>query len=250
MKGLTVPYLYGQGELKAQGVLLKILADREENRIADGFIDKEEGGMKWQEQRWRKPKSEDVPHRSWFVKKHREAIAKAFPGFEPVRDFFAGCAAALAARGRTLRWISPSGVLVSNIYNKPDPRERSYYLGAKRVRHIGAYTFLPELDTDRCVRGAAPNLVHSLDASHLALVALGCERERIPLLTVHDSYAVLGCHVDRMREIWLHELRAMYESVDMLRQVYDYSGHYSTPPPIPPPLGLDLKEVNGPYALA
>ena len=41
----------------------------------------------------------------------------------------------------------------------------------------------------------------------------------------------------------------MYESVDMLRQVYDYSGHYSTPP-VPPPLALDLKEVNGPYALA
>src|SRR5262249_27377859 len=121
--------------------------------------------------------------------------------------------------------------------------------GAKRVL-IGAYAFLPELDIAGCVRGAAPNLVHSLDASHLAFVALGCERERIPLLTVHDSYAVLGCHVDRMREIWLHELRAMYESVDMLRQVYDYSGHYSPPPPIPPPLGLDLKEVNGRYALA
>ena len=160
--------------------------------------------------------------------------------------------AALAERGRTLRWISPSGVLVSNIYNKPDPRVRGYYLGAKRVRHIGAYAFLPELDIDRCVRGAAPNLVHSLDASHLAFVALGCERERdgIPLLTVHDSYAVLGCHVDRMREIWLCELRAMYESVDMLRQVYDYSEHYSTPPPIPPPHGLKLKDVNGLYALA
>jgi hypothetical protein len=45
--------------------------------------------MKWQEPRWRKLKKEDVPHRSWFVKKHREAIAKAFPGFEPIRDFFA-----------------------------------------------------------------------------------------------------------------------------------------------------------------
>ena len=214
IKGLTVPYLYGQGERKAQGVLLKILADREENRIADGFIDKEEGGMRWQEPRWRKPKAKDVPYRSWFVKKHREAIAKAFPGFEPVRDFFRDCAAILAVHGEVLRWSSPSGVPVCNRYNKSDPNRKSYYLGAKRVQHKHAYVFRPELDIDRCGRGAAPNLVHSLDASHLAFVALACEAEGtegIPVLTVHDTFATLGCHVDALREIWLRELRAMYD---------------------------------------
>jgi DNA-directed RNA polymerase, mitochondrial len=240
MKGLTVPYLYGQGELKAQEVLLNIVADRKENRIADGYTDDSEV-------KWHQPKTMDIPHRPWFVEKHRAAIAKAFPGFEPIRNFFRDCAAILAERGEVLRWTSPSGVPVSNRYNEPDdPSRKSYYLGAKRVQHKCAYAFRPELDRDGCARGAAPNLVHSLDAAHLALVALACEAESIPLLTVHDCFATLGCHIDAMRDIWLRELVAMYENTDMLKQVYDYAQRCGTPPP----RGLEPKDVNGPYALS
>jgi hypothetical protein len=36
----------------------------------------------------------------------------------------------------------------------------------------------------------------------------------------------------------------------MLKQVYDYIRRHGTPPPIPPPLGLELNKVNGPYALS
>jgi DNA-directed RNA polymerase len=191
-----------------------------------------------------------IPHRRWLVEKHREAIAKAFPGFEPVRDFFRKCAAILAVHGEVLRWTSPSGVPVCNRYNEPDPYRKNYYLGAKLVQHKYAYGFRPELDKAACARGAAPNLVHSQDAAHLAFVALGCQADSIPLLTVHDCFAALGCHVDTMRKIWLHELVLMYENAEMLKQVYDYTSRYGTPPPIPPPLGLNLEDVNGLYALA
>ena len=67
---------------------------------------------------------------------------------------------------------------------------------------------------------------------------------------MHDCFAVLGCHVDALREIWLRELVAMYENTDMLKQVYDYTRRYGTPPPIPEPRGLELNKVNGPYALS
>jgi DNA-dependent RNA polymerase len=243
MKGLTVPYLYGQRESKAQVKLLDILADREENRIFDGFAED-------YQVKWRRPKARDIPHRAWFVRKHREAIATAFPGFEPIRNFFRDCAALLAERREVLRWTSPSGVPVCNRYNKSDPHQKSYYLGATRVRHKQAYVFRPELDRNGCARGAAPNLVHSLDAAHLAFVALACEADSIPLLTVHDCFATLGCHTDATREIWLRKFVAMYENTDVLKQVYDCTRRHGTPPPIPPPLGLELNKVNGPYALS
>jgi DNA-directed RNA polymerase, mitochondrial len=241
MKRLTVPYLYGQRELKAQKVLLDALA--EESRIADGYDDDHQV-------KWRRPRASDIPHRSWFVKRHRVAIAAVFPGLKPVMDLIRNCATTLAVHGEVLRWASPSGVEVCNRYNVPDPNRKSYYLGAKRVQHKQAYVFRPELDKAGCARGAAPNLVHSLDAAHLAFVALACEADRIPLLTVHDCFATLGCHVDAVREIWLRELVAMYENADMLKQVYDYTRRYGTPPPIPKPRGLELSKVNGPYALS
>jgi DNA-directed RNA polymerase len=222
---------------------LDILADREENWIVDGYDDEHQVKR-------RRPRAKDIPHRGWFIKKHRKAIAGAFPGFEPIRDFLRDCAAMLAKFGEVLRLRSPSGVPVCNRYNRPDPNRKSYYLGAKRVQHKHAYAFRPELDGDRCARGAAPNLVHSLDAAHLAFVALACEAESIPLLTVHDCFATLGSHVDAMREIWLRELVAMYSNMDMLQQIYESARRCGTPPPIPPPRGLNLEDVNGRYALS
>jgi len=118
------------------------------------------------------------------------------------------------------------------------------------VQHKHAYAFRPELDRKACARGAAPNLVHSLDAAHLALVALASEAGRIPLVTVHDSFGTLGCYTDALLDIWLRELVEMYDKTNMLQQVYDYARRYGTPPAIPPPLGLKLEDINGLYGLA
>jgi DNA-directed RNA polymerase len=88
---------------------------------------------------------------------------------------------------------------------------------------------------------AAPNFIHSMDAAHLAFVALACERENIPLLTVHDSFACLPCHADRLRKILLHELRKMYRDRDWLAELG----------PNRPPLGdLQIEEVRGRYAFS
>lgn len=95
-------------------------------------------------------------------------------------------------------------------------------------------------------------MVHSMDASHLAFVALACEAQRIPLITVHDAFSVLACHVDALQEIWLRELRLMYENENVLQQIHDYARKRLGPkaPPLPPHRGLDLTNVTGPYALS
>jgi DNA-directed RNA polymerase len=69
----------------------------------------------------------------------------------------------------------------------------------------------------------------------LALVARACEREEIPLATIHDSFNTLPCYADRLREILLEELRNMYAGYQ----------------PLVSPLGdLDLNEVTGEYAFS
>jgi DNA-directed RNA polymerase, mitochondrial len=114
---------------------------------------------------------------------------------------------------------------------------------------------LDEIDVAACKRGAAANLVHSLDASHLALVALACECADVPVACVHDSFATLPCHVDELREILLRELRTMYENINPLQDVYDRArvalGPANRTWPILPSRGsLDLSQVTGPYAFS
>ena len=250
-------FLYGSGESKQQVKLFEVLHEDDRERV---FVGQEERGG-FRELEWRKPtREEDIPegHIKWLVAIIREAIITALPGAGDVMKYIRDTAKmlverrALSLRARSLEWVSPSGVPVRNEYRKPDEHVRWTYLGARPHQHKIADGYLPELQPNECRRSAAPNVVHSLDASHLAFVALACEAQRIPLITVHDAFSVLACHVDALREIWLRELRLMYESENVLQQIHDYARKHLGPnvPSIPPHRGLNLMNVTGPYALS
>lgn len=139
-----------------------------------------------------------------------------------------------------VRWVSPSGLPVANSYPKPRTESVRHYLHDKSVRCVVAAEWKKEQRVGKAKAAIAPNYVHSFDASHLALVACACEREGIPLVTVHDSFGTLPCYADRLRAILLEELRNMYA---------DYRP--SPRPLVVPPVGdLDLNDVTGEYAFS
>src|SRR5262245_30950618 len=132
-------------------------------------------------------------------------------------------------------WISPSGLPVANSYREPQLKTVQHYLHDESKRCILSVDWEPKQRVDECRSAIAPNYIHSLDAAFLAFVALACEREGIPLLTVHDSFNTLPCYADRLREILLEELRNMYTRYQAL---------------VPPTGNLDLNEVRGDYAFS
>jgi hypothetical protein len=190
----------------------------------------------------------------WFVNLVYEEIEAAFPAVAEIRQYLREIAAALAAHGHVLEWTSPSGVPIKNEYFVPQKAEKiRLYLGAKPFRPLVHPGYTKDLDARQCERSAAPHVIHSFEASHMALVALACDGARIPLYAVHDCFFVLGCHVDELREIWLRELREMYWNENLLRDIYKYARSVLGPkaplPGIPQHRGLDLSSVTGPYAL-
>jgi Autographiviridae RNA polymerase len=202
-------------------------------------------------------KDEQLPPRllDWFVPLVRDAMEKALPGATQTMRFMRDIAEMWADAGKTLWMHSPTGVPVCNLEYKPDLQRPKLWLDDKEVRHWAVMDDLDEIDVSACKRGAAANLVHSLDASHLAFVALACEGAGIPLACVHDCFGTLACHVDELREILLRELRAMYENIDPLQNIYDRArvalGPMNRTWPILPSRGsLDLSRVTGPYAFS
>ena len=130
------------------------------------------------------------------------------------------------------------------------------WLGAlpTRIEHDVPVGYEPELDGDRCSQGAAANLIHSIEASHMALVALACERAGIPLVTVHDCFGTLGCYVEDLRRIWLEELRNLFKDENILQDLHNYAREVLGPdvelPPVPTRGVLRIEEINGRYALS
>jgi DNA-directed RNA polymerase, mitochondrial len=254
MKSLVMTFLYGQSGPGQQVDFFDTLSEDEHELLVNDIVwDELEG---WTVKR-RRPTRDDIPtgHIKWLTEIVREEIERALPGVVEIMNFVRGTADALGAlKGRALQWSSPTGVPIYNQYLKPDIRTRRTYLGATLRRHIVADGWLPELKKDQCKLSSAPNLIHSLDASHLALVTLACEAERIPLVTVHDCFGTLGCYTDKVREIWLSELRALYENENVLQELYDDAraklGPGAPLPAVPERGNLNLEDVSGPYALA
>lgn len=60
----------------------------------------------------------------------------------------------------------------------------------------------------RQLQGFPPNFIHSLDATHMMLSAIGCEAEGITFASIHDSFWTHACDRDRLsvllRDAFVH----------------------------------------------
>jgi DNA-dependent RNA polymerase len=270
-KTLTMTFLYGQGEAGHAKLLLEKLPLRNaqfvteklesEARTPDEFYERAELAPPDEQLVvrviQRRFKREDLSPGSleFMVGVARNAIATLLPGAVKIQEFARGIADALATAGKPLRWPSETGVPVCNEYLEPDQTQPRLWIGGRSFRPKAVDGKPDTLDAGKCARAAAPNLIHSLDASHLARVALACECENIPLATVHDSFAVPACHVDRLQEIWARELRPMYDgNSTVLNEIYDYARRELGPdfplPDIPQSGDLEPSEVQPKYGIS
>jgi DNA-directed RNA polymerase len=236
-KGFAVAWIYGSGERGQRRTLARQI--REKIRVPEFQTGHQELDYFGEPTLTRKvvykwlPKDE-VPKDTikWFIEKQREAMEETAPCIGRAIQF-------IKSQPMPLRWVSPSGVGVRNFERKSEVSTLTLWLGSKDSRNKVAIGYEPEIDVDETRRAAPPNFVHSMDAAHLAFVALACEREGVPLLTVHDSFATLPRYADRLQKILLHELRKMYTDRDWLAEL---------DPSRPPPGDLRIEDVRGRYA--
>jgi hypothetical protein len=81
--------------------------------------------------------------------------------------------------------------------------------------------------TGKQAQGAAPNIIHSLDAAHLMLLVNRCD---YPLSTVHDSF---GCHLANMEDLFRKSRETFVElyTGDPLAEIFK-------------DLGLDINAID------
>lgn len=139
--------------------------------------------------------------------------------------FLQKLARALAHEGKPLRWTTPVGLPWINRYHNKKTKRVELFLqnGGVNVRKqiTVAVADEPEINKDKAANGVAPNFVHALDAAHLLLVANRASAEGITqIATVHDSFGCLPSSATRFRRIIQEEFLRMYETHDVLDQVF------------------------------
>jgi DNA-directed RNA polymerase len=118
-----------------------------------------------------------------------KAIRKELPGAYDCREYLRDLTACTLDRGRFVQTIGPTGfpLICSYLERKTIP-VYAHDGGCMRVKTGETDKVL----RDEAIRSTAPHFVHSLDAAHLARVALRAADAGIALTVNHDCFGCLA----------------------------------------------------------
>ena len=151
-----------------------------------------------------------------------DAAKSQLTGASAVMDGLKKLARRAAKEDQPIHFTTPSGFPLVQSYMDLEHRRIKTTVDGKLV-YLKVYEQADTISGTKQASSVAPNFVHSLDASHLALTILASrDRGVTSFALVHDSY---GTHAADMpilagtlREVFVD----MYQSNDVLKQVWDY----------------------------
>ena len=153
---------------------------------------------------------------------------KVFPGPMSVMKWIEMEVGNAIRRGnKYLEWTTPSGFTVHQQLNKYEYERLDLKLLGRCQVKVGRKG--DEVDISHHKNATAPNLVHSLDASLLALSAI---RFNAPLALIHDSILCRASDMDTLssivRETYLH----LFAKHEYLKDFATFIGAETEPPMI------------------
>jgi DNA-directed RNA polymerase len=142
-----------------------------------------------------------------------------------------------------VQWITPDGFLASQYTVKwdkmnievRDSRKRKHKISL-RVPQMGL-TGEEVPSIPKAQSGIGPNVIHSLDATHLRMVALRLQECGIYGLWIHDSFAVHVNHRKLLYRVIVEEFIKLYSGNYLMDLKAYWEDHYGVKLPNPPPQG-------------
>ena len=186
-----------------------------------------------------------------FMAQILHAEARALIGHaEQAMEYLRALGRAAGKEDVALRWVTPSGLLVQQMYpNTQDKRIRLRYLSDVRL-DVRCKVDDLGLDQQRMARGLSPNVVHSQDASHMALVTNHAMSHGVRNLGgIHDCFVTTPAEMKQVRNSVRTTFADLYAAssfdtiVDQLLSQLSDKSKAKLPPR--PALGdLDLTQVQ------
>lgn len=171
------------------------------------------------------------------------------------------CASALAAQGQAVVWRTPLGFPVWQEYRQQRSRRVDSIVFGRRLRsRVQQET--DQLDCRKMVNAIAPNVVHSLDSTHLFLTVLNAGAAGITdFALVHDSFATHAGETTALYFFIREAFVALYQQPvfsDLASQWQQQWLQHQRPqakhkviPPLPSSGGYQLEQVlDARYAFA
>lgn len=138
-------------------------------------------------------------------------IEDLFTCSKEIQDWLIAISIAISKRlNLPVEWVSPLGLPVVQYYFKDS---KNYQI---------------KVDANRQRNGCPPNFIHSLDATHMMLTSLYCEKKGLTFVSVHDSYWTHPAQIEEMSRILREQFVNIY-SDDLLKDLSNYFLNFYKP---------------------
>lgn len=143
------------------------------------------------------------------------SIGKVVVAARQAMDWLQESAKIAAKDGMPIRWTTPLGLPVMQMYRKMKTTKVNSFISGNRIQ-LNVSSETQALDKRKMGQGISPNVVHSLDAAHMMRTVLLCldESTIASFAMVHDSFGTHAADADEMYYL----LRKAF--------VQQYSGNY------------------------
>jgi DNA-directed RNA polymerase len=180
----------------------------------------------------------------YLAKLIKETAKELFPGPMAIMDYVRELADYRTERDGFLRWTSPSGFPVSNVYREYDKKLDFIPIHLHRpvggqVRLRAAFRRTGKLKESKPRTAAGANFIHSMDASHLVRVIIAAKEElNIEMLANHDCFYTVAPLAEPLHKRIPLELFFMHYD-DRLAHLRDENVYGPLLLPMPPRGNMD-----------
>lgn len=123
----------------------------------------------------------------------------SFPSLKEVYEYLVNITKILTKLNIPVTWFTPAGMILTQHYNKSEVERCSFRMGANIRTIVLKKKDRTKMHTAKQVQAIIPNIIHSLDASHLINIINTADSNNFkPIITVHDCF---GTHPNKMEEL-------------------------------------------------
>jgi DNA-directed RNA polymerase len=134
-------------------------------------------------------------------------------------DWMQQSARLVAKQQRPIKWTTPLGFPVTQDYRQLKLKMVETHLNGKRYQ-LSIPTESLDMDVMKSANSISPNVVHSLDASHLMLTVAMGEQEGIKSFAlIHDSFGTHPSETDKFFRVIREAFLTLYTATDVFQDL-------------------------------
>lgn len=148
-------------------------------------------------------------------------IFDIYPPLKEVYDYFINMVKLMLKISIPVVWITPSGLEITQFYYTSEvTKVKLSYFGKNRTAVIREWK--PIIDNNKQSLAIIPNIIHSLDASHLFNVVLeGYDKKCSPIITIHDCFGTHPNNMEYLSKIIRNEFINLYTKEDFINKYHE-----------------------------